>query len=228
MSSAIVEKIRSRGHWLVEIRPTDYRVRIDNVTRLFPLVREHAVELRGWDFPHIDTRNQPVIGEDWAGQEYEWEHYLESWRLYSSGQFVSIVCMPDDWRDQSSLWPPDKGWEFGSRWGIVETIYQATEVFEFASRLTLSEAGGDGVHVSLTAAGLEGRILWMEDPKRAFYHEYRTSVPDYRFDVVSATEELVANKRAIAVNAATEIIRRFGWDPPPQVVAEIQSGLERS
>jgi hypothetical protein len=183
------------------------------------------VELRGWDFPHIDTNNPPVVGEDWVGQESEWKHHLEAWRLYQSGQFRSVKGLPDDWRDRSSVWPASERWEQGQKWGIFETIYQATEVFELASRLSLSDVGAEGFVVSMRAVGLEGRSLVMEDPARNLSVPYLSGMVEYEYAKTVTREALVADSRGMAIDAASDIIRRFAWDPPRPVVEDIQSQL---
>jgi hypothetical protein len=67
----------------------------------------------GWDYPHVDHHNEVARGADWVGQECQLEDELEVWRLYQSGQFVHYFAMADEWRDLSSLRPPDSGWKPG-------------------------------------------------------------------------------------------------------------------
>jgi hypothetical protein len=115
---------------------------------MFALVQNKAVRFRGWDFPHIDIHNPPQIGIDWVGQEIEWDHHLGSWRLYQSGLFLHVSGFWADWRDHSSFWPPDTNWKPGALLGVADTLFVFTEIFEFAARLSLSEAGGDTMFIS--------------------------------------------------------------------------------
>jgi len=80
---------------------------------------------------------------DWIGQEPEWEQYLELWRFYQSGQFVDFMGLDEDWRDQSKLWPPPGDWKPCLFLDVEETVFQLTEIFEFAARLSLTEAGDE-------------------------------------------------------------------------------------
>lgn len=145
----LLSKIRSRGHWRVVIRPGTFKKdRVGEISSLFPLVERSSVSIRGWDFPHIDRRKQPHIDVDWVGQELNWEHHLELWRLYQSGQFVHMGGIWEDWRDQSALWPPDRTRKVGSRLEVLDTVFRFIEIFEFAARLCQTDAGDERVGIS--------------------------------------------------------------------------------
>src|SRR5207302_263360 len=115
-------KLRTRGYWHVVIRPTSFEERhISDSADLFPIVEKNSVQLRGWDYPHIDIRRPPDRGSDWVGQECDWEHEIEVWRLYQSGQFVHDFALAGDWRDQSDFWPAEPGWSPGAHLYYVST-----------------------------------------------------------------------------------------------------------
>ena len=85
MSDYQVDKIQSRGHWRVVVRPSTFvKDRVKNILDLKPLLESCAVKLRGWDFPHIDYRTEIEIGDDWVAQPVDWEMYIEYWRFYQS------------------------------------------------------------------------------------------------------------------------------------------------
>src|SRR5438552_1376329 len=108
------EEIRKRGFWEVTIRPATFRERrIDNIMDLSDIVRRAAVSWRGWDFPHVDRREGAEIHEDFIAQPTRFEHLVEVWRLYQSGQFFHLSGISDDWRDRSSFWPAPEGWQPG-------------------------------------------------------------------------------------------------------------------
>ena len=131
----VLETIRSRGHWRVTIRPGSFqRDRIPDRSDLFKIVERKSVRLRGWDYPHIDYRNQPQMGVDWVGQEFEWQDQIELWRLYQSGQFIHFLALCGDWRDHSEIWPSEPGWRHGQFLYYIDTIYTLLEIFEFAAR----------------------------------------------------------------------------------------------
>jgi hypothetical protein len=53
-------KIHTRGYWHVVIRPTSFEEKhIPDYADLFPIVEKHSVQLRGWDYPHVDPWRPP-------------------------------------------------------------------------------------------------------------------------------------------------------------------------
>ena len=138
-TSGLLDLIKSRGHWRVEIRPTRFVPnRVERIAELYPLVERLSVRFRGWDYPHMDSRNGPHIDKDWVGQEFAWAHYKEIWRLYQSGKFIHVFALSEDWRDESDVWPAPPGWNpvidlhYGlhthAQWLAYEGIHLALEV----------------------------------------------------------------------------------------------------
>lgn len=204
------EKIRSRGHWRVLIRPNEFiEDRVDLPT-LAEIVTRSQVRLRGWYFPHIKGEFQP--GRDYIAQATAWDYHLESWRFYTSGQFADLIAINDDWRDISSLHPPNEGWRPGVVLSVWNPLYRFTEFFEFAARLALSDAGSESMVVEITTNGLGGRHLVVDDPRRSsFDREYVAGVPEHTYRRVYRREELVAQARIEAVRATRDLLHRFGW-----------------
>jgi len=209
----LLDKIRFRGHWRVVIRPTTFdEARISSISSLRPIIEKTSVQLCGWDFPHIDSRTGIEIHENWIEQAFEWQEYLEFWRLYKSGQFVDIFAIPYDWYDQSDHGPED--WQFGSRLLIGDSLYTLTEIFEFASRLALTEAGDDPVHIEFTLDRLAGRELFTGEPRRwaLFPGRYKTETKKFSRKLEMSRSELLASARDLAITEAIELFSHFGWD----------------
>src|SRR5687767_10661014 len=99
MATDLIERIKTRCFWQTTIRPERFVPnRVEDYGRLLTIVRESAVSLRGWDFPHVAERpGHTQHGEDWIGQEIDWKDHIELWRLYQSGQFVSVLGLWYDW-----------------------------------------------------------------------------------------------------------------------------------
>lgn len=227
--SELLEAIRSRGYWHVLVRPTAFvEKRIPDISALYPIAENARVQLRGWDFPHLDRRNPPVIQLDWVGQETHWEHHLETWRLYQSGQFVDMCAFWDDWRDRSGWWPPDKGWRPGQRLGIGETLFRYTEIFEFAARLSMTPAGDESMHIEIALRNLSSRVLFVDAPSRAPTHwEPKATINEFPFVLDLARTELVSSPRDQALGGAIELFKRFGWEGSFEVLRGWQSELGR-
>lgn len=228
--SSLLDKIRSRGHWRVVIRPQTFiEKRISQITELYPIIQNTSVELRGWDFPHLDPHAQAHVDIDWIGQESEWEIFLEIWRFYQSGQFIDITGMHEDWYDQRRSIPAAFGdWRPGLALEIGNALFRFTEIFEIAARLAMTQAGDDIMHIEITVSGLEGRKLWVDSPsRRPMFRDYTASIRELPYQVELSRTELIATPRELALKPAIELFRRFDWDPSQNVLRDHQKELRR-
>jgi hypothetical protein len=215
--------IRTRGYWKVIIRPAAFAEHRLERLELFPLMSDASVQLRGWDFPHIDSNEQPHIDAEWAGQVVDWEHSLELWRLYRSGQFLSIAGIFSEWRDRSNFWPPNPGWAPNAVLGINETVARITEVFELAARLSQTKAGDGSMVVAVTFLNVANRILVTDSPNRMpLRGGYRSAVESIDVTRTVARAELIGRTRALAGESSEEVFSYFGWKPAGQIVSDVQ------
>ena len=229
--SELLNKIRLRGHWQVVIRPHTFdEQRIPDLSDLYPILQRCSVQLRGWNFPHLDYRTPPHRDIDWIGQEFRGEehHYLELWRFYQSGQFIHIAGIRSDWYDQSHLRPPANGRIPGAILDIGDTVYRFTEIFEFAARLAFTEASDDFMHVGITISGLKGRVLKGEGPDGGWNAtSCRAEITEYPYSVNVPRTELIARPNELALEAAGELFKRFNWDPAPGILRGWQEQLQQ-
>ena len=225
----LLEKIRSRGYWEVIVRPSTFlQTKLSDINSLLPILEKSRVSLRGWDFPHLDQHQQTQIDLDWIGQEVEWEHHLSVWRFYQSGLFVHISAMPIDWRDQSHWWPADANWRPGMLLGAGDTLFTFTEIFEFAARLSLTEAGDDSMHVEIKAGNIKNRTLYMDDPRKwGFSHSYTASLVEFPIAQDLIRAELVAKPADYAVEVANQLFKRFGWQTTIEILKSFQQDALR-
>jgi hypothetical protein len=215
--------IQKRGYWEVVVRPATFDEHRLERSELFKTVADTSVELRGWDFPHIDPNDPPHIDTDWAGQIVDWDQFLELWRMYRSGQLLSISGISSEWRDRSDLSPPTKGWAANAVLGITETIARMTEVFEFASRLSQTRAGHESMVVDVRFVNMADRLLVTDSPHRMrLLGEYRANVTSINISRTVARPELIARARGLAGDCSEEVFSYFGWKPAAQIVSDIQ------
>lgn len=213
--SKLLDEIRSRGYWEVVIQPhTFIEQRIANVSDLYPILQRCSVRLQIWDFPRLDRRIQPHVDTDWIGQELQWEHHLELWRFYQSGQFVHLAGIKSDWHDRSTLWPLANGWRPGAVLEIGDTVLRFTEIFELAARLAFTDASDDFMHVSVTLKGLKNRALQFDRPNgQPLATEYRATGEDYSYTVEQSRVEFITKPRTLAIQGVRELFERFNWAP---------------
>lgn len=136
MTTAIIDKIKSRGYWHVVIRPLEFRrERIKSISECSSLVETWTVSLRGWPYPYF--RNSDLgFRADWAQCRVDWEQFIELWRMYQSGQFVHLFGCEEDWWGESNL-KSDVTEKIrpNSAPSFLMSLYSFTEIYEFAACL---------------------------------------------------------------------------------------------
>lgn len=222
-------KVKQHGYWRVLIRPSTFRTeRIANILELEPILDRLSVRLRGWDFPHIDHRNQVTVGKSWIEQDTDWEMYVESWRFYQTGQFIHYDGFKEDWLHQARQLGRSQDFEPGEKLAVVSALFRFTEVFEFAKRFAFSEVGDPSVHVEIGLSGLQNRTLWLDSETRApFFRDYTAAIPEFKQSGEHSQEELAAESRSLSRRYAQELFRRFGWDPSIDALRSMQDELDR-
>lgn len=229
MNQPHINKLRSRGHWRVVIRPANFiKERIPEILDLQPILEKVAVSLRGWDFPHIDHKSSPKIGDDWVEQAIDWERYVEFWRMYQSGQFLHLDGFKEDWAEQTVVLGGGTEWKAGSALTVVGTIFRFTEIFELASRLSVTAAGDQSMHISITLNGLKDRQLWSEDiMTRLGQSNSVATIDSFPFEQQCTQSELTAGAWELALKPALDLFQRFGWKVGIDTLRELQAQLRR-
>jgi hypothetical protein len=223
----LTDKIRSRGHWDVAIRPGTFvadRVPYEQLDEVVPSI---VVRMRGWPVPYVDYGRDAVLhGNDWVGQDIDAggvDHY-EAWRFFMSGQFSHIRSVSADWRSgREALRVPD---DFKSLIEVWEIVFYLTEIFELAARLALSPGGDEQMVVSASLQGLQDRGLIVGQRHRAeFMDPMRSHVDSFSHQVELSREKLIAESRVAALEMAREFFLRFGWKPPLDQLIDHQREL---
>ena len=226
--SALLGKIRSRGHWKVVIRPTTFvEKKVPDLSTLQHIVEKTSVQLKGWSFPHLDSFRKPDKGPDWIGQAIDWQPILELWRFYQSGQFVHYFGMVEDWSDTPNQWLSSNDGHRRVLLDVKNVMTQFTEMFEFAARLAFTEVGDAGLRVEITVGNIGDHFLALSSSpgKPSWIPEARTSEVSHKVDL--SKTELVTETRELALKPATKLFQCFGWDPKIGMLRDIQSELLR-
>ncbi len=224
--TAILSKLCSRGYWRVVIRPTTFQEkRIARFDDLLPIIDRNSVQLRGWDYPHVDHSRPPLRGADWVGQEYDCEDQIEVWRFYQSGLFLHYLAIAGDWRDLSTFRPAVPGWAPLRDIDYLDTIYELMEIFEFASRLALSPAGASPMHVEIDLEHLENRRIITTSRDIVLRGEYRTQMPRWNHPWEGSQTDLIARPRELAALAAQDFFARFGLNVTLASLSELQKRI---
>ena len=224
--SVIATKVRTRGHWVVRIRPTEFiPERVPMLVDLEQAVRVSSVNLRGWDFPHVDFNSPIIRAADNVGQEIDWDRFVELWRAYKSGQFVSLGALWGDWRDQSTLWAPQPGWKPQQTLGIEDAVFRLVEIYEFAARWANATLFGESIVIDIKIVGLKGRTLEMSPGRAPFLRPTVATVSEWTSNKSCETSTLLSSARELAAADAIRLFELFGWDAKPDVIRDVQGQL---
>ena len=228
--SEVLEKIRSRGHWRVIVHPARFeQKRVETLSSLVPILQKSSVRLKGWSFPHVDDIIEIEESVDWVGQEIDVRDVVELWRFYQSGQFVQYSGMTTDWSKTVSTfsgWPSQ--WESdGVRHVLLdirEVMIRFMEIFEFASRLSSTEAGDDYMHLEIEVIGIENHLLRVStNDKVDFFRSMAAPAEKIPFKYDLHMLDLKSNTRELALKPAAELLGLFNWNPSISILRDIQA-----
>jgi hypothetical protein len=227
MTSNTRTKLDGRGFWRVEVRPVNFIAqRVSSLRLLQRAMEKSRVAFRGWDFPHIGDSWKLPENQKWIGLETDWRLHVELWRAFVSGQFVYRGGVWTDWLEQD-LFPelrmhrqPELGLP------IVSSLWSITEFFEFAARFSQTEAGDEGMFVSVSFNRMKGRQLFGDHTRRRWYSNYGPALSDtFTFSREISRSELIADSANLAVQCTNELFLLFGYEPEVGILQAIQAEL---
>ncbi|MDP8206530.1 MAG: hypothetical protein P9L92_07720 [Candidatus Electryonea clarkiae] len=208
----VLNKIKSRGYWKVIIRPSKFiEERISDINDCRTIVRDNNVLLRGWDYPHYDTNSDPICGLDYVEQFTDWEHHIEGWRFYQSGQFTHYKAISEDWGEENSLLKSNSDIPPNEYLSIIDTVYLITEICEFASRLASKSVLGDSCQIHITLSNTKNRKLFFYDRSRYLSRTYQTILKEIPYSISPSTTELISRSNEIALEHIVWLFKRFNW-----------------
>jgi hypothetical protein len=189
----LLAKIRSRGYWRIHFRPLAPGGELAGPMECFRIVQRASVSLRGWDYPHLPSRNEDIsILNESAAARTDWGQHIEYWRMFQSSQFIHLRALHEDWRDADPY-----------ATGLV------AEVFEFLGRLAADGLYEQGVEVSLELHGAQGRGLWVDSPDRAPLAYDRRSDEDVIAYKRKLSNSEILEQKVRAAEAVQHIFERF-------------------
>lgn len=233
--AALLAELRSRGHWEVVIRPQPFKQRVTDSKELLQIIEKSAIELGGWRFPFVPdrpgelTNGQRGRNEDSVRQIHRWDHHLEVWRFFRTGQFALVTSVSWDWRDQSSWWPIRDGelWEANSAIGIGHIVQMLLQIFVLAGRMAESSAGDERLDIEISLARMLGRELFSDFPRRMLRPGYKADIDRIRLPIETSRTELLANPDDLTASAANRVFGEFGFKPAPNILNELVAEVRR-
>jgi hypothetical protein len=223
--SDIVDQIRSLGHWDVAIRPEPFvRSRLE-YTALTDLIDRLTVRMRGWPVPFVDHRLEYLRRDDWIGQDIDAQvvAHLESWRMFTSGQFSQLRVISADYRIGNEGTRVPRG--AASVIEVWEILFYLTELVELAARLSLSEGGSPSISIDARLQGTQGRQLVAGSPARDLVGVYQAQEPSLSVARRIDRDHLLSEPRTLAVEMSRELMLKFGFEASVPVLTEYQQEL---
>ncbi len=214
----LLQTIKSRGYWLINLRPlVNQQLQLSQCKEV---IEKSAVELRGWDYPHIPRRSGDdtnlTPGNDFYEGWIDWGAHKEIWRMHQSGQFIHYRAMEEDWFQEDDWHGDLKQINPGTVLSIISAVYFLTEVFEFLSRLIREGLYKEGIEVHIQLHTGSGRKLAVFDPMRApLFRDYTTGADIVEFPSKTYKSDELKESKEQALSVALYIFQRFGWDNPP-------------
>jgi hypothetical protein len=222
----VLNKIKSRGHWKVIIRPTQFKKNRLSLQECNQFIRECKVMLRGWDYPHISSRSPPYVGgEDYMEALTDWDGHIELWRMYQSGQFLHLFGCLEDWlAEEIPIFGRSRYSDIspGSVLEVMNTLYRFTEIYEFASRLAQKKLFEETLFLSVTLYGMENRKLIFFDVRRHL-GDYVCRVKNLSQEKTITVNELLGKAHELALDHTIWVLEHFNWlSPPREILKEDQ------
>ena len=216
---SLQDEIKKFGYWDVSIRPAQFETSRIEYSELEPIIHKNVVAIRGWDFPHVDRRQAPLRGIDWIGQDFSLGEYKEVWRFWQSGQFAFRSGFTVDWRLEIGPTHENNPFHAGDLLGVGDALAHYLEFVLFAQGLSVSLPGRDDIVLGISAVGLSDRVLDLDSPRRAPFHQrYSATIPAFPQVRTVKRDELAKDAPALAKELATSLFQRFGWTARPEIL----------
>lgn len=221
----VLKQIEGGTHWVTRLIPSSTENRFTSVLECFNAASRSAVELRGWDYPHIQPREDRRYGRSRPlnnGWEL-WVNFMvhrEVWRLMQSGQFIHFASIWEDDRslDQYRQSPTDLILLFEN------VVYTITEIVEFASRLTTTTSYEPTIQLEIDLRKASGRRL-VASPTRWLSGDYRCELETITLRRTLAISDLQSTTHDISNGLIVDFLGRFGFDANPRVIGDLQQAL---
>lgn len=212
----------------VTVRPGPYDAGRISPSQLEDFAGTQAVRLRGWPVPMLSNRDPVAHHGNWIAQDFKAESvpHLEAWRLFTSGQFLQRRVIATDLRDAAEL--KAEAPEATGAVAVWDILLYLVEVAELGARYATA-LGAETVTIDVGLANIAGRELISGSWDRELHGRYITQAEVLTARVVHPAPALLATPRAIGVDLAQQILRKFGLDVPDKTLMEWQdSTLDKS
>lgn len=224
-SAALPVPVLDEPHWRVRIRPAAHTPnRIASLARCWEITERSRVRLRGWDYPHVEAQ-QREHGRDFIASWINWTYHLEYWRLYQSGQFISLNAIRERGPQGANAWR-------SSAFGVpvnfvprgfleyVDVLFSLSEFYKFAANLAMVPELENFTSIEISLNGVRDFVLYNANFEHSFHGFFHATID--AIDLPSLWLSGVQTESSIAAHAASAaawLYERFGWlDSPREIL----------
>lgn len=224
MKQGLIERIREVGHWRVVIRPLVPLRELLTFRECSDIAERNRVSLRGWDFPHISRRQDDQGGNECGTDFFEnwcdWNSFLEFWRMYRNGQFLSynaVHSVGEVGADPGGVRSLD----------VIDAIYTVSEFVEFAQRLAVAGLYGDGYQLDVSLRNTRGRRLSAGRERMPFWDDQSSNAETIQIERRVEPDAIQAGAISTSLSMLLELFDAFGWNPDPNQIRADQEAFYR-
>jgi len=210
---ALGQELTNLGSWALTVYPAEYNPkRISDHQRIKELIQKSEVQLRGWNFPHTDTKGN-VSNFTRGRQSYTvGDRHTEGYRAYQSGLFV--------WK--SPFWEDKQGHSENGRpvLSFVNVIWSLTEFMIFLRRYYEQISPDGSIHLQIVMNGTKNReLVALGGEALPIYGFVAQENPIFIQEDIQVVE-LKAAYKEIATNIIKQIFAIFNWEDADPVMIE--------
>jgi len=227
---SIQEKIKSRGYWEIEIRPSKFKENNITLAQCTDLIVKCQVRHRGWYYPSFGNKKQEFYtGNDCQVGLCDWQDHVEVWKFFQSGLFIHHLGLWEDYMaeyrglfgntdSRAKEFPP------GTMLEVVSALYTLTEVFLFAARLAENKVFESNLIISIKLHNTKNRKLRILEGFRDLFDDYTCQINSIELkDKIINVDELLKNYSRIALDTTLEIFDRFNWKYNEEQIRQVLS-----
>jgi len=216
----IIKKIKSKGHWLINIHPEIYIGQKVEKRNLKEIIQKATVNLSGWSYPYFLHRvDEPYPTLNGIETCIDSDFRLEFWRITQSANFLQLLAIKEDWieySDYDNIWSRGDELKGKKLLGVFNTLFTLTEIFEFAKRLTTQNIFDETVIIDIKLNDLNNRMLFVDSRERVpFSLPQMSHVDNWIWKKPYSATEFLKNSSQYALDAFQDLVFLFSWEQPP-------------
>jgi len=218
----VIKKIKTRGYWKLAIEPIKpINNFFDHPTDVVKTIEQNKIGLRGWSYPHLPRENsdneEVCIKSDRVDALIDYNHLIESWTFFQSGQFIHLLGLREDWLKESDWFERDsylRKIEPMSILNFTGATLTLAEMFKFVTNISKLKKYEGKIKLNISLNNINNRKIQNIDQSRVpFYGNYSATTNEITvIEKIYSTTELEDKYLEFAEKGAMYLFKFFGLD----------------